>query len=127
MRTKLLVFFTLILSAVFAANAEDYYCFTGTIGKSNVSGSITMYGSNNASVGTVLGSYSYKGFSGALNLKGSWKPAGQGKRSLTLTEVDKKGAVSATWNIVFDDYNMTFMGTMKNKKGKTYRVQLFIE
>lgn len=117
---KILFLFITLMTVTFAAKAVSvgYFNFEGHVGKYSVAGTIEL-----TDWGTVEGTYYYNGHSNYLSLSGTWKSLGSGKYKLTMTEYDTRGQKSGSWSIVFNERNGAISGTMKNKKGQSFKVK----
>lgn len=114
---------TFCTSVAFGQSPIHWFSLNGTIAGAKVNGGMTLYEG-----GRVEGSYGYdkytkKNQNAYLNIYGSWRKTGSNTYQLTLTEYSK-GHVSGTWNVTFNDRSGRISGTMRNSKGKTYKVNL---
>lgn len=127
MKRKLVSFITLMVlmfctTEVYGEYAITVFQFEGTVANSRVSGVFTLQ-----NTGRVSGSYGYNKYTSRssnamIDLYGSWRSAGRNVYTLTLTEYAPNGKVSGTWNVTYNGKTGRLTGTMKNSKGRTYKV-----
>lgn len=124
MKKKITTLFTLLIIALCTSVAygqTHWFSFDGTVAGVRVNGSMTLYG--NGSVDGVYGynKYTKNNSNAYLDLRGTWRKTGRYTYQLTLTEYSN-GQVCGSWNVSFNDDNGRLKGTMRNRKGKTYKV-----
>lgn len=120
MKKKLSIFLTLLVltfTTSMAYGQQAWFSFSGTVAGAKVNGALTLqYG------GRVDGNYQYNKHSNSyLAINGSWYRSGTNTYQLSLTEYSSNG-VSGSWNVTFNERTGRLTGTMRNKKGKTYKV-----
>lgn len=117
-----LLVLTFCTSIAYGQSAIHWFSFDGKVAGSNVSGGLTLYAG-----GGVDGQYGYSKFTrtnpnAVIDLRGSWRKTGSSTYALTLTEYGRGGHVSGTWNVTFNESSGKISGSMRNSKGKTYKV-----
>ena len=115
------LFITFFTSTAFAQEVA-WYSFGGTIAGAKVTGTLTFYAG-----GRVEGTYGYNKYTNSnpnatLRIYGTWRKTSSSVYSLSLTEYSNKGHISGTWNVKLNDNTGSITGTMRNSKGKTYKV-----
>ena len=122
MKTKLRNLFAVLILVCCAFSAWAVVRgigFEGKIGRYSVYGDIYIHGN------TVSGTYSYDRYSnGELYLSGSCRALGNNKFKLIMTERNSKGQVSGHWDVIYVLGGVEIYGTMKNRKGQTFKVRL---
>ena len=116
------LFITLSTSIALGQSAVSWFTLEGTIAGAKVNGAMTLFEG-----GRVEGNYGYNKNTRSnpnayLQLYGTWRRTGSNTYQLSITEYSNKGHVSGTWNVTFNESKGRITGTMRNSKGKTYKV-----
>ena len=123
MKNKLLSLALLVMFTCFTMDAagffKEYMKFRGKLGDEKIAGAIAMTKSR------TYGNYLYYDYSiPTRDLDAtSCKSIGKGKYQITF-KVELDGENQGTWTIIFDSIKRTITGTMKEKNGKTLKIDL---
>lgn len=109
-------------SIAFGQSAISWGSFQGTVAGVKVNGSLAIYDN-----GTANGSYGYNKYTknnsdARLELRGTCRKTGKNTYKLSLTEYSTSGRVSGSWDVTYNTSTGRITGTMRNSKGKTYKV-----
>ena len=124
MKKKLLSLILLVMFTCLAMHSADFYKeymqFKGKLGNETIAGAIAMTKDSTFGVYLYYDSPTYERY----NLKAtSCKSVGKGKYQISF-KVELDGVNKGTWNVTFNAINRTATGTMKDKNGKSLKIDL---
>lgn len=122
MKTKALKFILPLFLLICSINmsAQVYrQVFTGTVAGKKVRVELYVNSYNYS----VSGSYYYNTYKKNISLSGSCNPAGPARNMYYLSEYSG-GNYSGSWTVNYNTSNGRMTGTMTNRRGNTYKVNL---